>query len=274
MTSMNDDQRGNRYWPFPVGETDRLFPELAEKIEFLEGVYSDGFKAYWALPEQSIYGASSKTRSGMIVQRGRKNRWEFRLDENIEQRLTAFITDFEVAGTAVRAWLNGRSVNDILEDIKEYLTLLSGLKTSYTVYDKKDEKHWPFTVSEEERQRPGVAKKIEFLESVYSDGFEVYRVHRESKRERYVAKSQSRLGFIVEWTPEKGKEIFWEFGVSESGRQGFTAFLTDFKVAGTALRAWLNGRSATDILEDIKEYLTVPSGCNESFILYKAQVES
>jgi hypothetical protein len=50
--------------------------------------------------------------------------------------------------------------------------------------------------------------------------------------------------------------------------------MTDFEVAGTALRAWLKGRSLDDTLEDIKEYLTIPLGFNESYTIYEAKTES
>ena len=140
MQSIKDEYQGDIYWPFPVSEEDRQSYELAEKIEFLESIYSDGFKAYWALPEQSIYGASSPSRSGMIVQRGRKNKWEFRLDENLKQTSTAFVDDFKVASKALRGWLNGQTLDEILEEIKDNLTLLPGLKTSYTIYRAEENK--------------------------------------------------------------------------------------------------------------------------------------
>jgi hypothetical protein len=128
-----------RYWPFQVEAEVRQLPEVAEKVEFLEGIYSDGFKAFQEVPGESFYGALSETRSGEIIQRSfRNNRWELRLSENFERRLVAFVTDFSVAGKALRAWLNGRSVDEILQDIREYLTLLSGVKDSYTIFSSDD----------------------------------------------------------------------------------------------------------------------------------------
>jgi hypothetical protein len=264
-----------QYWPFPVSETDKQSLEEAEKIEFLKSAYFDGFKAYREVPGESLYGAKSNTRSGIIVQRSfRNNRWEFRLDENIERRLIAFVTDFRIAGTALKDWLNGRSVNEILIDIKEYLIISPGTKGGYTVYDPKDEQHWPFPLSEADKQSPDEAAKIEFLESIYSDGFEVYRVRREKEQERYVARFQSYLGSITQWGSKKGKgEICWQFSAFDGHKQ-LTAFITDFRVAGTALRALLNGRSVNDTLEDIKEYLTVPLGFSESYTIYEVKAES
>jgi hypothetical protein len=133
------NENSYQYWPFPVDEAVRQLPEVAQKIEFLAGVYSDGFKAFQEVPGESLYGAMSETRSGEIIQRSfRGNRWELRLSENLERRLVAFVTDFDIAGKALRAWLNGQSEIKVLEDIREYLTLLSGLKNSYTLYTPKD----------------------------------------------------------------------------------------------------------------------------------------
>jgi hypothetical protein len=133
--------RHYQYWPFPVGEEEeRKLPEYAELIEFFEGIYSDDFKVYWELPGESFYGAKAETRSGEIIQRSfTKSRWELNLSEKLRPRLTAFVDDFRTAGIALRGWLNGQSVTDILEGINEHLTLLSGLKSSYTIYDSKNE---------------------------------------------------------------------------------------------------------------------------------------
>jgi hypothetical protein len=130
-----------QYWPFPVSKEEEQSPEEALKIEFLESVYSDGFKAYRAPGGLDCYGAKSDLRSGVIMQRARKNRWEFRLydikgNESIDRRFTAFVTDFRVAGTALRTWLKERRISDILNDINGYLTVPPGLERSYTVHDE------------------------------------------------------------------------------------------------------------------------------------------
>jgi hypothetical protein len=130
-----------QYWPFPIDEKEeRRLPNYAELVEFFEGIYSDGFKVYWELPGESFYGAEAEARSGEIIQRSfTKSRWELNLSEKLRPQLTAFVDDFRIAGIALRIWLNGQSANDILEDISEHLTLLSGQKSSYTIYDPKNE---------------------------------------------------------------------------------------------------------------------------------------
>jgi hypothetical protein len=137
MTSKSSYQ----YWPFTVDEKEeRKLPDYAELIEFFEGIHSDGFKVYWQLPGESLYGAKAEARSGEIIQRSfTKSRWEIDLSEGLKPRLTAFVDDFRTAGIALRDWLNGQSVNNIIENINENLTLLSGLKSSYTIYNSEDE---------------------------------------------------------------------------------------------------------------------------------------
>ncbi len=110
-----------QYWPFPISEEERQIPEQAEKLDFLQDAYSDGFQSYREVRGLDNYGAYSESRSGCILQRGRKNRWEFLLHEGDETCFSALVTTFKVAGAAVRAWLNGRTTQEILEDVKEYL---------------------------------------------------------------------------------------------------------------------------------------------------------
>jgi hypothetical protein len=136
---MTDSNQYCQYWPFFVSEEEKQLPEEAAKIEFLENVYADGFEAYRDSGGLDCYGAKSKTRSGVILQRARKNLWEFRLydlndtDESVDRKLTAFVTDFRVAGSALRVWLNGQSESNILEKVNEYLVIPPGLKYSYTL---------------------------------------------------------------------------------------------------------------------------------------------
>jgi hypothetical protein len=239
-----------QYWPFPISELDRELPGGMEKIKFLEDVHSDGFEAYRDPPEKfDYYVVQFELRVGSIMQRGLRNRWEVKLREGIETRFTAYVTEFRVAGEAVRKWLKGGTVSEIFEDITGYLTPRPEPQSSYKVYEV--EQYWPFLVSEEDRQRPEEAEKIEFLESVYANGFKVYRMCEEQVR--YTAISQSHVGHIQ--AMERGNS--WRLTLS-GDEQRLMAFVTDFKIAGSAVKAWLNGRAISDILEDIKEYLTIP----------------
>jgi hypothetical protein len=244
---------GFQYWPFPVSEMDKQLPESMEQIKFFESVYLDGFEAYRDPPDRPdccVVLSKAKLRTGTILQRGRRNRWEFLLTESLETRLTAYVTEFRIAGEAVRKWLNGGTVSEILEDIHNYLAPRAEPQSSYKVYEV--EQIWPFPVSEEDRQQPEVVEKIEFLESAYADGFKVYRMCEEQVR--YTAIFQSHIGHIQ--AMERGN--CWRLRLLFDGDQQLMAFVADFKVAGAAVRAWLHGRAVSDILEDIKEYLTIP----------------
>jgi hypothetical protein len=131
-----DTSSHRQYWPFAITKAENQFPEEIEKIEFLKNVYDDSFAAYRMVEEWDHYGVESESRSGIVIRRGIKNRWEFRLyAEGKGTQLTAFVTSFEVSGTALRAWLNGRSVSEILEDINKHLAVLPGKeRSSYKVY--------------------------------------------------------------------------------------------------------------------------------------------
>jgi predicted SpoU family rRNA methylase len=240
-----------QYWPFPISDLDMELPEEMEGVKFLESAYSEGFEAYREPPNQidDYYVARSESRIGTILQRGRRNRWEIVLTEGGEKRFKAYVTEFRVAGEEVRKWLKGVTVSEILENITGYLAVLGGSQSSYKVYEV--EQYWPFPVSEEDRQRPEDAEKIEFFESVYADGFKVYRICEEQVR--YTAISQSLVGDIQ--AMERGN--CWRLTLSGDNQQ-LMAFVIDFKVAGAAVRACLHGRAVSDILEDIKEYLTIP----------------
>jgi hypothetical protein len=109
------------YWPFSVSQDEKLLPEQAEKLEFLESAYLDGFESYRAVQGLDDYGAKSTSRSGYILQRGRKNRWEFLLWQGDKIKFSALVTNFKVAGIAVRAWLNEQAISEIIETINEHL---------------------------------------------------------------------------------------------------------------------------------------------------------
>ncbi len=110
-----------QYWPFEISDVEKEKSEQAEKIKFLEDAYLDGFRACRAVEGLDDYGASSDSRSGYILQRGRKNRWEFLLSEGNNLHFSALVTSFSIAAAAVRAWLNKSSTSEILGDINEYL---------------------------------------------------------------------------------------------------------------------------------------------------------
>jgi hypothetical protein len=253
-------------WPFPITEKERQTPEMAEKIEFFENAETDGFEAYCLLRGYK-YGAKSQLRSGSITQLTRKPMWELKFYEESECQLLAYGNDFRIAAIAVRAWLRGRLVIEILEDIKEYLIVPSELDYSYKVYEANTRdfyQYWPFPISEGEKQSPEAIEKIEFLEDTYSDGFTAYR--EPEKLDYYVAQSESRAGCIM----QRGRRNRWELNLSGSDPH-LTAYVTNFRVAGKAVRAWLHEQPVSKILEDITEYLTVPPGAKSSYTLYRAE---
>lgn len=126
----------NEYWPFAVSDEDRRWPEMIEKINFLDELHSAGFKAFRS--GVNDYGAESESREGIIIERGRK-RWELRLAKNSDRRFSAFVSKFSVAAKALASWLNGATENDIFSDVKEALVFPPGASASYTISKKGDE---------------------------------------------------------------------------------------------------------------------------------------
>jgi hypothetical protein len=259
-------------WPFLVDKEDSQKPEVAEKIEFLKDTHAKGFEAYW-LPKAYEYGSSSPSRSGCIVQLTHKSIWELRLHENSNQRLTAFIKDFQMAGIAIVAWLDGHSVEEIFKDIDKYLIAPPELGYSHKIYEADTHfyrQYWPFPITELENQSSGEMEKIDFLQNVCSDGFAAYRTV--GIWDEYGVESKSRSGFVI----RRGLKNRWEFELfaKDAGPQ-LTAFVTSFEVSGTALRDWLNGRSVSEILEDINKYLAVlPGAKRSSYTLYEVELNN
>ena len=248
-----------QYWPFPVSEIEKSIPEEAEKIEFLKSAYLEGFDVYRDFKGDSYYCARFEARVGDITRRG-KTRWQIQLHEGIEERLFAYVTEFKVAGEAVKAWLTGCPLNEITEYVSKYLTSRASLESSINVYDPNDEQHWPFPINEENKKRPEEAEKIKFLEDAYSDGFDAYRVCRDEVR--YTATSPLGIGHIVK--AKKGN--CWQLRVSGGGKQ-LMAFVTEFRAAGEAVRACLKGSSMSEILKDIDQYLIIPPKSKTSYKL-------
>lgn len=125
----------NEYWPFAVNEEDRRWPEMIEKITFLDELHSSGFKSFRS--GVNDYGAESETREGIIIERGRKL-WELRLSKGGDRRFSAFVSRFPKAGKALASWLKGASEHDIYSDIKGELVVPPGRSTSYTMSKKAD----------------------------------------------------------------------------------------------------------------------------------------
>jgi hypothetical protein len=230
----------HQYWPFPVDNQKEKSVEDTEKIKFLQNIYLDGFKAYQEMGQWDEYGAESVSRLGSIIRRGIRNRWELRLSEKAGgPELTAFVTEFRIAGTAVKSWLNGRSLIDILNDISKYLFVPSKKGTSYTL--TIIEQYWPFPICEVERKRTETTEKIDFLETLFLEGFETYRVIQE--RVGYGAKSQSREGYIQEAV----KRNHWELRLSEYSENQFMTSTTNFMISAKVVREWLKGHNLSEI---------------------------
>lgn len=103
------------------------------KVTFLKTRYDDGYESFrFGIND---YGARSKEREGCILERGR-NRWEIRLAQGNERRLLAFVSDFSVAGGAVRQWLAGACAKGIAQNISSCLVTPPGAKASHVITEE------------------------------------------------------------------------------------------------------------------------------------------
>jgi len=125
----------SEYWPFPISETDKQWPELLEKITFLKEVCAAGFTGYRF--GMNNYGARYDDRSGIIIERGQK-RWELRLSQAETRKLSAFVSGFSTAGQALNSWLKGSSVSDILAELSDSLVVPPGASASHVISESTD----------------------------------------------------------------------------------------------------------------------------------------
>jgi hypothetical protein len=127
--------KSNEYWPFSVSDEDRSWPEMLEKISFLEGLHLAGFRAFRS--GINDYGAESENRDGIIIERGR-NMWEVRLSKDGDRCFSAFVSKFATAGEALGSWLKGASEHGVFSSIKDDLVVPPGCSTSYTMSKKAE----------------------------------------------------------------------------------------------------------------------------------------
>ncbi|MCH8921768.1 MAG: hypothetical protein IIA67_01325 [Planctomycetes bacterium] len=118
------------YWPFSVEPAASRSPQETEKVEFFETACDNGYESFrFGIND---YGARSQAREGCILERGR-NKWEIRLAEGEQRRLSAFVDDFKSAGQAIQQWLDGSPVRRIVHDIHDRLITPPGAEASYVI---------------------------------------------------------------------------------------------------------------------------------------------
>jgi hypothetical protein len=118
-----------QYWPFDAQSTVR--DSAIKQTRFLESAFNLGYEAFTC--GMNDYGARSAEREGLIIERGRTGRWEVCLADANDRALSAYVNDFTVAANAVKQWLSGKQVNEIVKLLQEHLITLPGAKASYTI---------------------------------------------------------------------------------------------------------------------------------------------
>jgi hypothetical protein len=123
------------FWPFNVSKEDLQWPEMVEKVRFLEDATNSGCRAFRF--GVNNYGARHGKRSGVILERGR-NRWEMRLSFDDNRRLLAYLSAFPNAGDALLRWCNGDELLSILSVIRDQLIVPPGATASHVIEDIVD----------------------------------------------------------------------------------------------------------------------------------------
>jgi len=101
------------FWPFPVSRQELEWPEMQEKVRFLENATQEGCRAFRF--GVNNYGVNRDYRTCVVLERGR-NRWEIRLSLDEKRQLLAYLSDFSGAGKSLLLWCNGDNVRCILND--------------------------------------------------------------------------------------------------------------------------------------------------------------
>jgi hypothetical protein len=118
------------FWPCELS-----FPLTASEIRFLETALENGYRPF--VTGISDLGALSDSgRSGELVVRGRTRR-ELVLSITRKTVLSAFVDEFETAADALLQWLEGASIDAILEMIRKHLIVMPGMTTSYQIYSSE-----------------------------------------------------------------------------------------------------------------------------------------
>lgn len=122
-----------------------------------------------------------------------------------------------------------------------------------------DYKHWPYPISEEDRNDAETVEKIAFLQAAFEAGSDAYSFGVNN----YGAKSEHRSGVIL----ERGRRR-WEIRLSENDLRRMSAFVRCFCSAGLAVSSWLDGKELTQVLKEIDSDLVVPPGLDKSHKIY------
>ncbi len=121
-----------------------------------------------------------------------------------------------------------------------------------------DYDYWPFAVATAAPVAFPEDDKVTFLKAAYDDGYESFRFGIND----YGARSKEREGCIL----ERGRNR-WEIRLAQGNERRLLAFVNNFSVAGHAVKRWLAGERAEQIVRDISSSLMTPSGAKASHFI-------
>lgn len=121
-----------------------------------------------------------------------------------------------------------------------------------------DYDYWPFSVATADASVSQEDDKIVFLKSAYDDGYESFRFGIND----YGARTKEREGCIL----ERGRNR-WELRLAQGNERRLLAFVDDFSAAGEAVKQWLAGKCAKDIVQILSSTLVTPPGAKASHVI-------
>jgi hypothetical protein len=121
-----------KYWPFEVLPPEQRAPLHSDQIRFLENAYRDGYQPY--LDGQDFIATNANSRSGSIIKRASRSRWEVVLSEANQRAVSLFLDDFCCASNAVLDWLRGGEAKTIIVSCAKHIIVPPGATSSHTIY--------------------------------------------------------------------------------------------------------------------------------------------
>lgn len=121
-----------------------------------------------------------------------------------------------------------------------------------------DYDYWPFPVATADAAVSQEDDKVVFLKSAFEDGYESFRFGIND----YGARSHEREGCIL----ERGRNR-WEVRLAQGNERRLLAFVNAFTAAGEAVKQWLGGACAKEIVRNLASSLVIPPGAKASHII-------
>ena len=118
--------------------------------------------------------------------------------------------------------------------------------------------YWPFGSRADDSRLMVGTEKVAFLEAATQSGYAAFRFGIND----FGARSKERVGCIL----ERGRKR-WEIRLAEGEHRRLLAYVGDFDSAGRAVKEWLDGLCAKEIVGNTQDHLITPPGAKSSYVI-------